>query len=76
MPEMQNLDTSTIFIDAIVDVERRVQNPSDLRMFLQSSAQVREGFEQRHMVKKFIRELFGGFGMLLSRPLKYGFQIG
>ena len=46
MPEMQNFNCSAVLVQPVVDVERRVEKPSELRMFFYGSADVRKGLKQ------------------------------
>jgi len=73
---MQDLNSSPAFVQTVVDVKRRVEKPSDVRMSFYGSADVREGLEQIDVVEKIIGELFGCIGMVLSRPIENSFQIG
>jgi len=76
VPEMQNFNGSPVLVHAVVDVERRMEKPPELRMSFYGSADVRKGVKQFDMVEKIIGKLFGCFGMLLPRPLENFLQIG
>jgi hypothetical protein len=73
---MQNLNGSTVRVQTVVDVKGGMEEPPDARISLYRSANVRKGLKQIEVVEKIIRELLGGFGMLLPRPLENFFQIG
>ena len=76
MPEMQNFNCSAVLVQPVVDVERRVEKPSELRMFFYGSADVRKGLEQFYVLEKIIGKLLGSFGMPLPGPLENFFHIG
>jgi hypothetical protein len=76
MPEMQNFNCSPVLVHAVVDVERRMKKPPELRMSFYGSADVRKGVKQFDVVEKIIGKLLGCFGMLLTRPLENLLKIG
>jgi hypothetical protein len=76
MPEMQNFNCSPVLVQAVVDVERRMEKPPELRVSFDGSAYVRKGSKKLDMVEKIMRKLFGGIGMLFPRPLENFFPIG
>jgi hypothetical protein len=76
MPEVENFNGSSVLVDAVIDVKRRMEKPPHVRISLHGSANVRKGLKQFEVVEKIIRKLLGCFGMLLSRPLENLFQIG
>ena len=73
---MQNFNCSPVFVQTVVDVQRRMEKPPDLRMSSYERADVREGLKQFDMVEKIIGELLSCFGMLLPRPIENLFQVG
>ena len=72
---MQNFNRSPVLVEAVVDVERGMEKPPDLRMSFYGSADVRKGLKQFNVVEKIIGKLLGCFGMLFPRPLENFFQI-
>ncbi|HEV2199703.1 MAG TPA: hypothetical protein VGR73_07770 [Bryobacteraceae bacterium] len=62
---MQNFNDSPILVQAVVDVERRMEKPPELRMSLNGSADVRQALKQFDMGKEIIGKSLGRFGMLL-----------
>ena len=62
---MQNFNCSAVLVQPVVDVERRVEKPSELRMFFYGSADVRKGLKQFDVLEKIISKLLGSLGMLL-----------
>ena len=72
---MQNFNGFPVLVEAVVDVERGMEKPPDLRMSFYGSADVRKGLKQFNVVEKIIGKLFGCFGMFLPRPLENFFQI-
>lgn len=73
---MQNFNCSSVLVQAIVNVERRVEKPPEPRMSFYGSADVRKGLKQFDVLEKFIGKLLGCYGMLIPRPLENFFQIG
>ena len=73
---MQNFNSASVLVQAVVDVERRMEKPPELRMSFYGSADVREGSKRLDVVEKIIRKSLGRLGMLLPRPLENLFQIG
>jgi hypothetical protein len=61
---MQNFNCSATRIDAVVDVERRMEKPPELTMSFYGSADVRKGVKQCDVVEKIVGKLFGCFGMV------------
>ena len=73
---MQNFNCSSVLVLTVVDGERIVEKPPELRMSFYGSANVREGLKQFDVLEKIIGKLLGCFGMLIPRPLENIFQIG
>jgi hypothetical protein len=74
VPEVQNLDCSSLLVHAIVDVEGRMEKPPDVRVSLYRSADVWKGMKQFDVAEKIIGELIGRIGMIIpdksgKRPL-------
>jgi hypothetical protein len=76
MAEMQNFNCSSALVQAVVDVERRMEKSPELRMSHYRSADVRKGLKQFDVVEKIIGKLLGCFRMFLPRPFENFFQIG
>jgi hypothetical protein len=53
-----------------------MQQPPDIRMPADWSAKIRKGLQRAKVVEKGLRELLGCFGVPLSRPVEYLFEIG
>jgi hypothetical protein len=70
MPEVQNFNSSPVFVQAVIDVERRMEKPPDVRMSFYGRTDVREGLQELDVIEKIIGKLLGCFGMLLPRPLE------
>jgi hypothetical protein len=73
---MQNFNSSPFLVQTIVDVERGMKKPPDLRMSFYRSADVGKGLKRIDVVEEFIGKLPCCFGMLLPRSLENLFQIG
>jgi len=73
---MQNFNCSPVLVQAVVDAERRMEKPPELRMSSDGSADVRKGLKQSDVIEQILGKLLGCFGMLLPRPLENFFQIG
>jgi hypothetical protein len=73
---MQNFNCSPVLVQTVVDVERRMEKPPEMRVSFYGSADVRKGSKRLDVVEKIIRKLLGCFGMLLPRLLENFFQIG
>ena len=61
---MQNFNCSPILVHTVVDVERGMEKPPELRMSFYGSADVRKGVKQFDVVEQIIGKLLGCFGML------------
>ena len=73
---MKNLNAAAIRIDPIVDVQRGMEQPPDIRMPFNQSAEIGKDLQRIEVVEKGVGELLGRYGVTLARPLKYLFQIG
>ena len=76
VPEVENFNGSPVLVEAVIDVERRVEKPPDVRMPFYWRADVRKGLQELEVVEKIIGKLLGCFGMLFPRPLEDFFQVG
>ena len=71
---MQNFNSAPVLVQAVVDVERRVEKPPELRMSFYGTADVGKGLKQFDGIEKIVGKLLGCFGMLLPRPLEDFFR--
>ena len=76
MPEVKNFNAASIRMHTIVDIQRRMEQPSDVRVPFNRSAEIRKDLQRIQVVEEYVRELFGRVWMLLPRPVEYIFQIG
>jgi hypothetical protein len=76
MPEMKDLNAAAIRVDTVVDVQRGMEQPPDVRMPFNHSSEIRKDLQRIEVVEKCVSELFGRAWMLLPRPIEYLFQIG
>lgn len=68
MPEMENFDLALLFIDLVVDLQRRVQEQPNSGVSLHSRSQEREIFEKINVIEQRIGEPLAGFRVFLPRP--------
>lgn len=73
---MQNLHATPIRIDSIVDIQRGMKQPSDVRVPLDRSADIWKDLKGINMVEKRVGELLSRVRMSLARPIEYLLQIG
>ena len=76
MPEMQNLNAAPIHIDPVIDMQRGMEKPPDVRVSFNRCAQVGTSLQRIQMVEECVGELFSRVRMLLARPVEYLFQVG
>ena len=76
MPEVKNLNAASVRIHTVVDIQRRMEQPSDVRVPFNRSAEIRKDLQRIQVVEEYVRELFGRVWMLLPRPVEYLLQIG
>ena len=75
VPKVKNFNASPVFVHAIVDVQRGMKKPPDVRMRSYRSADVRVGLKKIEVIEKIVSKLLGRFGMLFPRPTENLFQI-
>ncbi len=76
MPKVQNLNSSPVRVYSVVDIQRGMEEPSDVRMPFNRSADVREGLKKIKVVEKIQGKLLGRFGALFPRPTENLLQVG
>ena len=76
VPEVQNFNCSAPLVQTIVDVQWGVEKPTNVRMSLDGSADVRKGLQKIDVVEKIAGELLSCFGMQIPRSLEDFFQVG
>lgn len=64
MPKVQNFDGFPSLVDAIVDVDRRVQKAADIRLALDSGTYIREGCQKLKVIEQVYAKLLGAARML------------
>jgi len=64
MPEVQDLDGSPVFVQPVIDVERRVKQPPHSGVLVYGCAKVREGGQQIDVGEEITGKLFGRFRVL------------
>ena len=62
---MENLNYSSVFVQAVIDIERRMEKPPDPRVSNYRRAHIREGLQKFDVGEKIIDKLGRRLRMLL-----------
>jgi hypothetical protein len=73
---MEDFNPLSVFIHAIEDPQRRMDEPSNVRVIPNWCTHARERFEEVNVIEKSAYEPFGCVGVKLPRPTLDRFEVG
>ncbi len=76
VPEMENFNHAFCLAIAVVDLERRMEKPSNSRITPHGRAKVRKVFQKIDVREKRVGELLAGARVPLPRPAHERLQLG
>jgi hypothetical protein len=76
VPEMKDFDAAPVLVHLIVDVQRGMEKPPDLKVPFYRATDVRKGFKKIEVIEKIVGKPLSRFGVLILRPTENLLQIG
>ena len=73
---MENFDHALFFVNAVIDLQRRVEKPPNRSKTFHRRAEVRKIFEKINVVEERVGKLLARARVFLPRPAHDRLQVG